>query len=197
MNEVAPKPPTSAIPLCNMTLGLLIIAQIPIMFGVISGPQTIWLLPWVICAYPVILFCVIKMFRDGDMVEATINGVLSCVLMGQNAISSIIWLMFTLQGQVPSDAVLAGMQMINGLAFLVGSIIITPMGFLAFKGDKLAGTCIMASGIGFLGLFLMFYGFGDIFALVGATGLTILAIFLLLTAIASFFMQKPPEATEA
>lgn len=194
MNEVAVKPPTSAIPLCNMTLGLLIIAQIPIMFGIISGPQTIWLMPWVICAYPVILFCVIKMFRDGDMIEATINGVLSCALMGQNAVSSVIWLLFTLQGQVPPDAVLAGMQMINGLAFLVGSIIITPMGFLAFKGDKLTGTCIMASGVGFLSLFLMFYGFGDFFALIGGAGLTILAVFLLLTAIAAFFTQKAPEA---
>ena len=81
--QTPPKPPTSAIPLCNMILGLLIIAQVPVMFGAISGAGTIWLAPWILCAYPVIVFCVIKMFRDGDMVEATINGVLSCVLMGQ------------------------------------------------------------------------------------------------------------------
>lgn len=91
MNEQT-MPRTSAIPLCNMTLGLLILAQIPVMFGVLQGAATIWLAPWIICAYPVILVCVIKMFRDGDMVEATINGVLSCILMGQNAVCRwFIW----------------------------------------------------------------------------------------------------------
>lgn len=43
--QTPPKPPTSAIPLCNMILGLLIIAQIPVMFGAISGAGTIWLAP--------------------------------------------------------------------------------------------------------------------------------------------------------
>ena len=176
--QTPPKPPTSAIPLCNMILGLLIIAQIPVMFGAISGAGTIWLAPWILCAYPVIVFCVIKMFRDGDMVEATINGVLSCVLMGQNAISGLIWLVFTLQGQLPPAEVLVGMAMINGMAFLVGAI------------------SIGASGIGFLALFLLYYGFGDFFALIAACGLTILALFLLLSAIISFFPKKNPASSE-
>lgn len=182
---------TSAIPLCNMTLGLLILAQIPIMFGMISGPATIWLAPWIICAYPVILVCVVKMFRDGDMVEATINGVLSCVLMGQNAVGSLIWLAFTLQGAAVPDEVLAGMALINGIAFAVAAVILLPMGFLAFQGSKVSGVCIMACGVGFLALFFLYYGFGDFFGLIGGAGLVILAVFLLLSAIASFF-QKPP-----
>lgn len=88
-----------------------------------------------------------------------------------------------------------GMAMINGIAFLVAAIILLPMGFLAFQGSKLAGVCIMAAGIGFLSLFCAFYGFGDVFALIGGAGLVILAVFLLLSAIASFFRQPPvPEA---
>lgn len=194
--QTPPKPPTSAIPLCNMILGLLIIAQIPVMFGAISGAGTIWLAPWILCAYPVIVFCVIKMFRDGDMVEATINGVLSCVLMGQNAISGLIWLVFTLQGQLPPAEVLVGMAMINGMAFLVGAIILLPMAYLAFQGSKIAGICIGASGIGFLALFFLYYGFGDFFTLIAACGLTILALFLLLSAIISFFPKKNSASSE-
>lgn len=145
---------------------------------------------------PLSFFCVIKMFRDGDMVEATINGVLSCVLMGQNAISGLIWLVFTLQGQLPPAEVLVGMAMINGMAFLVGAIILLPMAYLAFQGSKIAGICIGASGIGFLALFFLYYGFGDFFALIAACGLTILALFLLLSAIISFFPKKNSASSE-
>lgn len=192
--ENAPAPRTSAIPLCNMTLGLLIISLIPSMFGMISGEQTIWLLPWMLCAYPVIICCVIKMFRDGEMVDATVNGVLSAVLMGQNGISAIIYLAYSSNGlAVPGD-VLMGMALINGMAFLAGACILLPVGFLAFKGSKLAGVCILCAGVGFLSLFPTYWGIANI-GIVAGIGLTILAIYLLFPAgVAALFPKKPMQA---
>lgn len=193
-NEIA-IPRTSAVPLCNMTLGLLIIAQIPIMFGLIAGEQTIWLLPWVLCAYPVIIMCVIKMFRDGEMIDATVNGVLSAVLMGQNAVSSAIYLAYSSHGVAVPPEVLGGMALIYGLAFLAGACILLPVAFLAFRASKLAGVCIACAGIGFLSLFPTYWGIANL-GLVAGIGLTVLAVFLLLpNGVFLLFPKKPaPEA---
>ena len=192
--EAAP-PRTSAVPLCNMTLGLLIIAQFPVMFGMISGEQTVWLLPWVLCAYPIIVVCVVKMFRDGEMADATINGVLSAVLMGQNGLSAAIWLAYSSQGTAPSPEVLQGMALIYGVAFLAGACILLPYGYLVFKANKLAGVCVICAGIGFLSLFPTYWGIANL-GLVAGIGLTILAVFLLIPA--GIMLLFPPKqgATE-
>ena len=178
-----------------MTLGLLIVTQIPIMFGMIAGEQTIWLLPWVLCAYPVIIMCVIKMFRDGEMIDATVNGVLSAVLMGQNAVSSAIYLAYSSHGVAVPPEVLGGMALIYGMAFLAGACILLPVAFLAFHASKLAGVSIACAGIGFLSLFPTYWGIANL-GLVAGIGLTVLAVFLLLpNGVFLLFPKKP--ASEA
>ncbi|MDO4532867.1 MAG: hypothetical protein Q4C36_04010 [Coriobacteriia bacterium] len=189
----AAPPQTSAVPLCNMIVGLLIITQFPVMFGMISGEQTIWLLPWILCAYPMIIICVVKMFRDGAMMDATINGVLSVVLMGQNAISAAIWLAYSSQGTAVPPEVLGGMALINGVAFLAGACILLPFSYLLFKGNKIAGVCVACAGIGFLSLFPTYWGIANL-GLVAGIGLTILGVFLLIPAgVLLLFPQKPAE----
>lgn len=190
--STAPATPAyaSTIPLCNLVLGLLIIAQIPIMFGLVGGEATIGIVPWVLCAYPVIIVCVVRMFKNGELVDATVNGVLSAVLMGQNAILGLIYLAFSASGQPMPEAVSAGIAMISGMAFLAGAVILIPVSWLAFHNSKVAGVCILCAGIGFLSLFAMYYGAGQLFGLVGAIGLTILAVYLLLSGIAMLFPKK-------
>ena len=184
---------TSAIPLCDMVLGLLIIAQIPLMFGMVSGAATIGIIPWVAVAYPVIIVCVVLMFKNGELVDATVNGVLSGVLMGQNAVTGIIYLVYSSAGQaVPAD-VMGGMALISGFAFLAGAIILLPVSWLAFHVNKVGGICICCAGIGFLSLFGLYMGAGGICGLIAGIGLTILAVYLLLTGIGMLF----PKKTEA
>lgn len=191
--DTQPKFSVSTVPLCNMTLALLILAQIPVMFGIVSGPGTIGLIPWIACAYPVILVCVIMMLKNGEFMDATINGILSTVLMGQNAIAGMIQLAYSVAGQqVPAD-VAAGMGMINGIAFLVGGIILVCACTVAIRANKIAGACIGISGVGFISLFAMYYGAGPMFGMVGGACLTILAIFLLTTGIMSFFPKKDAQ----
>lgn len=180
----------STIPLCNLVLGLLIVAQIPIMFGMVSGEATIGIVPWVLCAYPVIIVCVVRMFKNGELVDATVNGVLSAVLMGQNAILGLIYLAFSANGQPMPETVSAGIAQVSGMAFLAGAVILIPVSWLAFHNSKVAGVCILCAGIGFLSLSAMHYGAGQLFGLVGAIGLTILAVYLLLSGIAMLFPKK-------
>jgi|GEM_PF-7119016 len=182
---------TTAIPLCDMILGMLIIAQIPLMFGVVSGAATVGVIPWVLMAYPMIIVCVVLMFKNGELIDATINGVLSAVLMGQNAVTGTIYLVYTAAGQAIPAEVSAGMALISAFAYLVGAIILIPIGWLAFHGTKVGGTCILCAGVGFLALFFLYMGFGSLFGLIAAIGLQILAVYLLLTGISMLFPKKP------
>ncbi|WP_303051378.1 hypothetical protein [uncultured Slackia sp.] len=183
----------STVPLCNMILALLILAQIPVMFGVVSGAGTIGLVPWIACAYPVIVVCVIMMLKNGEFMDATINGILSTVLMGQNAIAGLIQLAYSVSGQQMPSEVAAGMGMINGLAFLTGGIILLCACTVAMRANKIAGACIGISGIGFISLFAMYYGAGPLFGMAGGICLTILAVFLLVTGVMAFFPKKEAQ----
>lgn len=178
---------SSAVPLMDMTVGMLIIAQIPIMFGVVSGPALAGIIPWVLCAYPLMLTCVIIMFKQGDLVDASVNGVLAVILMGQNAVLGIIQLCYSAAGTTMPAEVQAGIGAISGMAFLVGGIILIPVSFLAMKESKITGIALLCAGIGFVALFLMYYGFGQIFGLIGACGIIILGIYLLITGIKLLF----------
>ena len=74
----------------NLTIGLLIMALVPLMFGLVDPSTVILTLPWTIPAFPVLLIVVILQFREGDVVGATANGVLGAVLMGQNFVRGLL-----------------------------------------------------------------------------------------------------------
>lgn len=80
----------STIPACGMIIAILIFAQIPIMFGKADPNAIIYALPWLLSAFPVLLLCIAFMFKNGELVDGTINAVLSGVLMGQNFVRGII-----------------------------------------------------------------------------------------------------------
>ena len=80
----------SSIPACGLVIGLLIFAQIPIMTGKADPNAIIYAMPWLLAAFPVILICIVFMYLNGEFVDATMNAVLSGVLMGQNFVRGII-----------------------------------------------------------------------------------------------------------
>lgn len=185
-------------PLCNLLVGLLIFIQAPILLGFAGQEATIGVLPWVLCAYPIIVIAVIFMIINGQLLDATVNGILSIVLLGQNFAKGLIWLSYTSSGSLPSADLQITMSLIDGLGFLVGSIVLAVVGALNFKSNKLAGICIWCCAIGFASLFLAFYSGIAVFALIGAAGLLILAVFLLYAGIAELLAcAKALAASEA
>ncbi len=168
---------------CNLLLGLLIVAQFPIMFGAAGPNAVIQVIPWVITAYPMIIITVVLMYRSGDIVGATCNAVLSVVLMGQNFVKGVMNLVYFVSGkEVPAEFV-RDAALIDGCAYLVGVVMLIFIGWLAFGGCKIAGCCIWASAVGFLGLSIMYLTGLQAGGLIGGIGLGILGIWLIYTGI--------------
>lgn len=120
----------SAAEACNLLLGLLIVAQFPIMFGMVSGNAVIQIIPWVLTAYPMILITVVLMYKNGDIVGATCNAVLSVVLMGQNFVKGILSLIyFVTDKKVPIEFA-RDTALIDGCAYLVGAVMLVFIGWL-------------------------------------------------------------------
>lgn len=173
----------SAAEACNLLLGLLIVAQFPIMFGIVSENATIQIIPWVLTAYPMIIITVVLMYKSGDIVGATCNAVLSVVLMGQNYVKGIITLVyFVTDKEVPMEFT-RDAALIDGCAYLVGAIMLAFIGWLAFMGCKIAGICIWAAAVGFLGLTMAYFNILTTGGLVAGVGLNILAVWLMYSGI--------------
>lgn len=174
----------STIPACNMIIALLIFAQIPIMFGLAPANAIIYAMPWILAAFPVLLICIVVMFKNGDFVDATINAVLSGVLMGQNFVRGIISLTMLNAGTQPTADILAASAAIDTWVYLAAGIILLVGGWLAHFNSKLSAVGVWASAIGFLSLSAMYAGFGQLFGLIGAIGLVTLGVYLLYSGLA-------------
>ncbi len=174
----------STIPACNMIIALLIFAQIPIMFGLAPANAIIYAMPWILAAFPVLLICIVVMFKNGDFVDATINAVLSGVLMGQNFVRGIISLTMLNAGTQPTADILAASAAIDTWVYLAAGIILLVGGWLAHFNSKLSAAGVWASAIGFLSLSAMYAGFGQLFGLIGAIGLVTLGVYLLYSGLA-------------
>lgn len=174
----------SSIPACNMIVALLIFAQIPIMFGNASSDAIIYALPWLLAAFPVILICIIIMYKNGDFVDATLNAILSGVLMGQNFVRGIIALELLKSGVSASEELILSGYAIDKWVYLCGGIILLVAGWLSHFQCKMGAVGVCAGAIGFLALAATYAGFGSAFGLIGAIGLVILAVYLLYSGLA-------------
>lgn len=184
----------SSIPACNLIIALLIFAQIPIMFGLVSGEAIIYALPWLLAAFPVLLICIVIMYKNGDFVDATINAVLSGVLMGQNFVRGIISLTMYNAGTQPTPELIMAGYAIDMWVYLAGGIILLVAGWLAHFQTKMGAVGIWCGAVGFLSLAAMYGGLGQFFGMIGGIGLTVLAIYLLYSGLAllvNTVMPKP------
>lgn len=174
----------SSIPACNMIIGLLIFAQIPIMFGKADPNAIIYALPWLLAAYPILIVCIVFMYKNGEFVDATMNAILSGVLMGQNFVRGYIALTMLNSGITASSELVISGYAIDKWVYFAGGIILLFAGWLAFFQSKMAALGIWAGAIGFLSLAAMYTGFGSVFGLIGAVCLVILGIYLLYSGLA-------------
>jgi hypothetical protein len=183
----------STIPACDLIIALLIFAQIPIMLGYADSNAIIYVLPWTLSAFPLILICIILMYINGEFVDATMNALLSGVLMGQNFVRGIISLSMYNAGVMPTEEMIMSSYSIDFWVYLVSGVILLIAGWLAHFNSKMAAIGIWAGGIGFLALAITYAGLGSVFGLIGAIGLIVLAVYLLYSGIALMLntaMQK-------
>lgn len=169
----------TSVPTCNLLIAILIFAQIPMMFGQAGADAVIYTLPWVLAAYPVILICIIIMYKNGDFVDATMNAILSGVIMGQNFVRGIMALTLLAAGQEIAPELTASGFAIDAWVYLLTGIILMVAGWLAHFGSMLAGIGVWSGSVGFFALSAMYAGFGEICGFVSGIGLTILAVYFL------------------
>ena len=153
------------------------------MFGLVSSNAVIQVVPWVLTAYPMIIITVVMIYKSGDIVGATCNAVLSVVLMGQNFVKGIMNLIYYISGKEVPVEFARDAALIDGCAYLVGVVMLLFIGWLAFCGCKIAGICVWASAVGFLGLSMMYLGGIQAGDLIGGIGLSILGIWLVYTGV--------------
>ena len=133
------------------------------------------------------------MFINGDFVDATLNAILSGVLMGQNFVRGLIALSMFNAGTAVSPELMMSSFAIDKWVYLAGGIILLFAGWLAHFNSKMAVTGVWAGAIGFLALAAMYAGISQFFGMVGAIGLVILGAYLLYSGIAMLLnmaMQK-------
>lgn len=118
------------------------------MFGKVAGDAIIYALPWLLAAYPIILICVVIMYKNGDFVDATLNTILSGVLMGQNFVRGIIALTLLAAGKEVSTELMLSSYAIDQWVYLVGGIILLFAGWLAHFQSKMAAIGVWAGAIG-------------------------------------------------
>lgn len=174
----------SSAPACQLIIALLVFAQIPILFGQVPSESIIYAMPWILAAYPVILICIIFMYRNDQFVDATLNAFLSGVLMGQNFVKGIVELvLMTGKVNVSEQLLLAG-QAIDKWAFLAGGIVLLVACILEAGKSKMAAIGLFGGAAGFLSMTAFYSGVADICALAGGTGILILGIYLLYAGLA-------------
>jgi hypothetical protein len=168
----------------NMTIGLLIFCQAFMMFGKVDSLTIISVIPWVLTGFAVLLIVVVIQFRRGDIVNATANGLLGAVLMGQVFVKGIISLVLLSSGQQAPAAMVAGGYTVDAMAFITSGIILIFVGLLVGHATRWGALAVWAAAIGFLCLATSYFGFGSIFGLIGATGLMIVAAWLVYSGVA-------------
>lgn len=177
-------------PLCDILLALMLITMIPMMFGMVSGVGTIAYVPCVLMAYPVVIVGVVFMFKDGDVINATVNGVLTSSFLGQNAISGIIYLVYSVnEVEMPAE-VQSGLAMFTGMSFLVAGIFVLALSVMTLKADKVFGVLLVIAGVGFLCYAGMNLGLGTAIGTVGSVCFVIFAVYMLYRGISLLFPPK-------
>lgn len=174
----------SSIPACNMVISLLIFSQLPILFGKADPNAAIYTLPWQMAAYPVIFLCVALMYKNGEFVDATMNAILSSVLMGQNFVRGIITLSMYNSGRVADAGLVLSSYAIDKWVYMVSGCILLIASWLSHFSSKMATAGLLAGSIAFLSLAANYAGFGSVFSLAGAFGFVILGLYLLYSGLA-------------
>lgn len=166
-------------PLTNITIGLMILTQWSIMTGKTGDYTNIALLPWLLPAIALVFVLVILEFRQGLLIDATMNGLLGIVLMGQGVIKGLLMLNGLNHGVTFPAEYMAATAAVGSVGFLIPVILLLIAGFLAFMGfSRIMGFCVWCCALGFLGVALTNFTGNVMFAGLGSFGLIIMGLWL-------------------
>ena len=120
-------------PLGNITTGIVLLTLWPVLFGISDTTAMIAILPWSAMAFPLILLTSVVAFRNGHVLGAVANGVLSGLTLCQNAVWAIVLITYQSGGTTVPESVLAVKGAVDGAAYLGAAFMLFWIGIVFYK----------------------------------------------------------------
>ena len=176
--------------LLNVATGLGIYSLIPYFFGLVDN--NVGCIPWMLGGLIFVIIAVIGCFKNGDIVGATANAVLTGICLFGNLYHAIITLIAGTKG-LP-DNLLASLTMGDGAADLGAAFFCGAVAFLAWKANKLQAIAVALPTIAFFLLFLMQMGIAGPFGFVPMICFTLFGTWLLYAGVAMMYEKAMGKA---
>jgi succinate-acetate transporter protein len=173
------KPWANVAPLTNITIGLMILTQWSMLTGKTGEYTNIALLPWLLPAFFLVFVLVVLEFKQGLLIDATMNGLLGIVLMGQGIFKGFLMLNGLNHGITFPPEYMAASAAVASVGFLIPVFLLFIAGLLSFMGfSRTMGVCVWLCALGFLGVAITNFTGNVMFAGLGGFGLIIMGIWL-------------------
>ena len=120
--------------LANVVTSFCIFAMSPMLMG--KTGATIGLIPWMLLALPIMLICIVGLFKNKDIVGAMANALLTCMALFNNFMHGVVELYCMGNGIELTEEMRTGMAYMDGGAYLAAAIFLIAVVFLAFQQNR-------------------------------------------------------------
>lgn len=139
--------------LANVATGIGIYSLIPFFFGLVDN--NVGCIPWMFGGLICMIIAIVGLFKNGDIVGATANAILTVICLFGNFYHAVI----TLIGRsgIPENFQ-ASLVMGDGMANLASAVFCGSVAILAWGANKCQSIAVAFPTVGFFLLFLMQMG---------------------------------------
>lgn len=168
--------------LANVATALGIYSLIPFFFGLVDN--NVGCIPWMFGGLICMIIAIIGLFKNGDLIGATANSILTVVCLFGNLYQAFI----TIIGRsgIP-DNFRAALVMGDGMANLAAAIFCGSVAWIAWGANKCQSIAVAVPTVGFFLLFLTQMGIAGPFGFAPQICFTIFGTWLLYSGIAIMF----------
>lgn len=107
-----------ATPLGNITTGLVLMTLWPILFGLADTTAMVAVMPWALAAIPFVVLTSVVAIRNGEILPAVANGILSGLTLCQNGIWGAVVVCYTAAGTPIPQVITQAKGYVDGAGFL-------------------------------------------------------------------------------
>ena len=170
--------------LANVATGLGIYSLIPYFFGLVDN--IVGCIPWMFGGLICMIIAVVGLFKNGDIVSATANAILTVVCLFGNFYHAFITLVW---GANVTENFQASLVMGDGMADLAAAFFCGCVAYIAWGANKLQSIAVALPTLAFFLLFLMQMGIAGPFWFIPQICFTLFGTWLVYSGAAIMFHQ--------
>lgn len=111
-------------PLGNITTGLVLLTLWPVLFGLADTTAMAAVMPWALAAIPFVVLTSVVAIRNGEILPAVANGILSGLTLCQNGIWGAVVVCYTAAGATIPQSITQAKGYVDGAAFLAAAFML-------------------------------------------------------------------------